>query len=238
MDANTESPRQHAANGDGGDEGFERVLALIGTTAGDEKHNPSAQSILDVVWVLYDRILRFDPLVPRSEDRDRFILSKGHGPIALYAVLATKGFFPAAELGRLMTWAGILGGHPDRGQVPGIEASTGSLGHGFPMAVGVALALKAKHSDRRVFVLIGDGESNEGSVWETVLLAGSLELPRLTCIFVNNHSSTRPLGDVAAKFTAFGWVATMVDGRDQDALEVALRHTDARRPSVVVAEIS
>jgi len=240
IDGSGVSGRQHRVNGNDmrGDGGFERVRALIGMAAGDEKHDPSAHSILDIVWVLYDRILQFDPLAPRSEDRDRFILSKGHGPTALYAVLATKGFFPADELRRFMTWEGILGGHPDRAQVPGIEASTGSLGHGFPMAVGVALALQAKGSDRRVFVLIGDGESNEGSIWEAVLLAGSLELPRLTCIFVNNHSSTRPMGDVAAKFTAFGWVARTVDGRDQDALEVALRQTDARRPSVVVAETS
>lgn len=219
------------------DDEFDRVRALIETASGDEKHDPSADSILNIVWVLYDRILRFDPLAPRSDDRDRFILSKGHGPIALYAVLAAKGFFAADELQRFMTWNGILGGHPDRNQVPGIEASTGSLGHGFPMAVGVALALRAKGSDRRVFVLIGDGESNEGSVWETALLGGSLELPRLTCILVNNHSSTRPLGDVAAKFAAFGWTASTVNGRDQAALEVALRQTDARRPSLVAAEI-
>ncbi len=206
--------------------------------AGDEKHDPSAHSTLDIVWVLYDRILRFDPTEPRSESRDRFILSKGHGPVALYAVLATKGFFPADELERFMTWPGILGGHPARDRVPGIEASTGSLGHGFSMAIGVALALKAKDSDRRVFVLIGDGESNEGSVWEAALLAGSLELPHMTCILVNNRSSTRPLGDMAAKFTSFGWVARDVDGRDHDALETALRQTDARRPSLVVAHIS
>lgn len=226
--------RHETAPGDG----FKRVLELMELATGDEKHDPSANSILDIVWVLYDRILRFNPLAPGSDDRDRFILSKGHGPLALYAVLATKGFFPADELGRFMTWDGILGGHPDRRQVPGIEVSTGSLGHGFPMAVGVALALKAKRSEGRVFVLIGDGESNEGSIWETILLAGSLTLPRLTCIFVNNHSSTRPLGDVAAKFMAFGWAARTVDGRDHDALEVALGPSDVRRPTVVVAEIT
>lgn len=132
------------------------------------------------------------------------------------------------------TGACVIGLHD---QVPGIEVSTGSLGHGFPMAVGVALALKAKRSDRRVFVLIGDGESNEGSIWETVLFAGSLELQRLTCVVVNNHSSTRPLGDVAAKFAAFGWASSTVDGRDHDALETALTRTDATRPSAVVAEI-
>ena len=220
------------------DEGFERVRALMETAAGDEKHDPSAHSTLDVVWVLYDRVLRYDPAEPRSEARDRFLLSKGHGPLALYATLAAKRFFQADELPRFMSWDGFLGAHPDRNQVPGIEVSTGSLGHGFPMAVGVALALKAKRSDRRVFVLIGDGECNEGSIWETVLLAGSLELPRLACIIVNNHSSTRPLGDVAAKFAAFGWASRTVDGRDHDALETALTRTDATRPTAVVAEIA
>lgn len=220
------------------DDGLDRVLALMETAAGDEKHDPSAHSTLDIVWVLYDRILRYDPAEPRSEARDRFLLSKGHGPLALYATLAAKGFFHADELSRFMSWDGFLGAHPDRNQVPGIEVSTGSLGHGFPMALGVALALKAKRSDRRVFVMIGDGESNEGSIWETVLLAGTLELPRLTCVLVNNHSSTRPLGDVAAKFAAFGWGASTVDGRDHDALEVALTRTDATRPTAVVAEIT
>src|SRR5688572_7412493 len=110
-----------------------------------------------------------------------------------------------------MGWASRLGGHPDRNQVAGVEASTGSLGHGFPMAIGVALALRAAHRDRRVFVLIGDGEANEGSVWESALLAGSLALSNLTCIVVDNHSSTRPLGDIAAKFAAFGWAAVAVD---------------------------
>ena len=213
------------------------VRRLMAAAAGDEKHDPSAHSTLDVLWVLYDRIMRTDPTDPRNEDRDRLIVSKGHGPQALYAVLAAKGFFPAEELAGYMAWDSRLGGHPDRTQVPGVEASTGSLGHGFPMAVGVALALRAARRDRRVFVLIGDGEANEGSVWETVLLAGSLTLPNLTCIVVDNHSSTRPLGDIAAKFTAFDWVAVTVDGRDHDALDVALRARDAARPNVVVAAI-
>jgi len=213
---------------------IERLMSLA---SGDEKHDPSAHSTLDVLWVLYDRILHVDPRNPRDEDRDRFLMSKGHGPIALFAILADKGFFPVEELSRFETWQGILGGHPDRARVPGIEISTGSLGHGFPMAVGVALALKAKGDSRRVFVLIGDGESNEGSVWETALLAGSLELPRLTAILIDNGSSTRPLGNVAAKFAAFGWSARTVDGRDHDALYTALTATDPARPTMVVAEI-
>ncbi len=204
---------------------------------GDEKHDPSAHSTLDILWVLYDRVLRFDPRDPRREDRDRFLMSKGHGPVALFAILAHKGFFPAEEMARFESWDGILGGHPDRNRVPGVEISTGSLGHGFPMAVGVALALRAKGIDRRVFVLIGDGEANEGSVWETALLAGSLELPHLRGILVDNRSSTRPLGDVAAKFAAFGWATQTVDGRDHEALYHAFTTPDPIRPKMVVAEI-
>jgi transketolase len=210
---------------------------LMDLASGDEKHDPSTRSTLDVLWVLYDRVLRYDPRDPRSEDRDRFLMSKGHGPLALYAILADKGFFPADELTRFMLWDGILGGHPDRSRIPGIEVSTGSLGHGFPMAVGVALALRAKRVDRRVFVLIGDGEANEGSVWETALLAGSLELPHLTAILIDNDSSTRPMGDIAAKFVAFGWAARTVDGRDHEAIYRALTTPDPIRPAIVVAEI-
>ncbi len=128
--------------------GIRRLMMEI---TGDEKHDESAHSTLDVLWVLYDRILRYDPKNPRSADRDRFVLSKGHGPEALYAILADKGFFPIACLKTFMAWESILGTHPDRNQVPGVEASTGSLGHGLSMAVGMALALRLKKSDRRVF---------------------------------------------------------------------------------------
>ena len=155
----------------------------------------------------------------------------------LYAILAQRGFLAASELERFLQWEGILGGHPDRNRVPGIETSTGSLGHGFPMAIGVALALKAKGIDRRVYVLIGDGEANEGSVWEAVLLAGDLGLSNLTAILIDNRSSTRDLGDVALKFEAFGWAAQTVDGRDGGAIEDALLSPAADRPRLVVAEV-
>ena len=148
-----------------------------------------------------------------------------------------KGFFPRVNWNKFLQWEGILGGHPDRNRVPGIETSTGSLGHGFPMAIGVALALKAKGIDRRVYVLIGDGEANEGSVWEAVLLAGDLGLSNLTAILIDNRSSTRNLGDIAAKFEAFGWEAQTVDGRDEDAIEHALLSPAADRPSLVIAEV-
>ncbi len=210
-----------------------RIMALA---TGDEKHDSSAHSTLDVLWVLYDRILRYDPRNPRSEERDRFILSKGHGPVAFYAILADKGFFPSSALSSFERWDGILGGHPDRNQVPGVEVSTGSLGHGLPMAVGVAMGLRAKKSDRRVFALVGDGECNEGSIWEAILLAGNLHLPNLTCIAINNHSSTANLGDLTAKFAAFGWHATTINGRDHDQIYAALSQPDPERPTAIIAE--
>jgi len=214
-----------------------QLASLMNLTSGDRKHDPSAYSTLGVLSVLYDRILNYDAADPQSEDRDRFIMSKGHGPLVLYAILAQKGFFPASELTKFLEWEGILGGHPDRKRVPGVEASTGSLGHGFPMAIGVALGLKAKGIDRRVYVLIGDGEANEGSVWEAVLLAGNLGLSNLTAILIDNRSSSRDLGDIPTKFKTFGWEAEIVDGRNEDAIANALSSPAVDRPSLVVAEV-
>ena len=142
-----------------------QLANLMTLASGDEKHDPSAYSTLEVLWVLYDRILNYDASNPQSEDRDRFIMSKGHGPLVLYAILAQKGFFPASELERFLEWEGTLGGHPDRNRIPGVEASTGSLGHGFPMAIGVALGLKAKGIDRRAYVLIGCHLSGYNGPW-------------------------------------------------------------------------
>lgn len=215
-----------------------RIKGLMTEQTGDAKHHESAHSTLDVVWVLYDRILRYDPKNPRSQGRDRFVLSKGHGPEALYAVLADKGFFPISELKTFMQWDSMLGSHPDRNKVLGVEASTGSLGHGLPMGVGMALGLRIKKSDRRVIVLIGDGECNEGSIWEAILLAGNRRLSNLTCVVINNHTSSLDLGDLAAKFAAFGWAATTINGHSHQQIYEALSHTDNARPTVVIAEIA
>jgi transketolase len=214
-----------------------RIERLMTLATGDEKHDSSSHSTLDVLWVLYDRILRFDSENPRWENRDRFVLSKGHGCISYYAILADKGFFPTSTLNTFMQYDSILGAHPDRNQVPGVEASTGSLGHGLPMAVGMAIALRLKKSDSRVFVLVGDGECNEGSIWEAVLLAGNQQLSNLTCIAINNHSSSLELGDLAAKFAAFGWVSTTIDGHDHEQIYESLSNRDITRPTAVVAEI-
>lgn len=140
------------------------VLQVMTYATGDEKHDSSTHSTLDVLWVLYDRILHYDPRHPADEDRDRFVLSKGHGPVAFYAILADKGFFPVETLKTFGAWDSILGSHPDHNKVSGVEVSTGSLGHGLPMAIGMAIALRIKGNHRRVFALIGDGECNEGSI--------------------------------------------------------------------------
>ncbi|HEX9256799.1 MAG TPA: transketolase, partial [Actinomycetota bacterium] len=116
--------------------GLDHVRELMALATGDEKHDESSTSTLDALWVLYDRVLRVDPSAPKDEARDRFILSKGHGPSAYYAVLAAKGFFPEDLLAGFLEWGNPLGSHPDRNQVPGVEASTGSLGHGLALAVG------------------------------------------------------------------------------------------------------
>jgi transketolase len=215
-----------------------RVRALFDATAGDEKHDRSALSVLDVVWLHYDRILRHDPGRPRWAERDRFLLSKGHGPLALYSVLAGWGYLPQAELATFMAWGSRLGGHPDRNLVPGVEISTGSLGHGVPMAVGVALALRAARRDSRAFVLLGDGEANEGSVWESLLAGSSLRLDNLTAILVDDHSSTPSLGDIPAKLEAFGWTTHAARSDDHAALEAALRHREPGRPGAVVVDWS
>jgi transketolase len=187
--------------------------------------------------VLYDRVLRVDPANPRSEDRDRFVLSKGHASLALYAVLAEKGFFPASDLERFATFDSALGGHPDRRKVPGVEASTGSLGHGFPISVGMALALRRKARPSRVVALVGDGEANEGTIWEAALLAAHHGLGNLTVVVDHNHStdSALSLGDVAAKFRAFDWDAEDVDGHDAESLFAALSRPPSGRPRAVVA---
>jgi len=214
------------------------VRELMTRATGDEKHEESSTSTLDALWVLYDRILRVDPADPTAEDRDRFILSKGHGPMAYYAVLAAKGFFPEAWLDGFLAWGSRLGSHPDRLLVPGVESSTGSLGHGLPMAVGVAQALRAKQlADPRVVVLTGDAELNEGSNWEAIMLAPHLGLGNLTLLAIDNHSSTIPMAPWEAKLGSFGWRVEVVGGHDQAALEVALSIRADRVPTAVVADI-
>ena len=181
-----------------------KQIITISTNA-KEGHVPSALSVLDILWVLYNDILRIDPLHPTLLDRDRFVLSKGHAAIGLYVILAHKGFFPVSMLDTFAKYDSILGGHPDKNKVPGVEASTGSLAHGFPLSVGMALGLKIKKSDSRVYAIVGDGELNEGPIWESALLASHHRLSNLCCIVDYNHSTDRALqvGDIVKKFESF-----------------------------------
>jgi transketolase len=219
-------------------EALAELRRLMTLQTGDEKHAAAADSTLDVLYVLYEHVLGVRPEDPSWEARDRFLLSKGHGPMAFYAVLARKGFFPEDELPRFLRWDGRLGGHPDRAQVPGVEVSTGSLGHGLPMAVGVAYALRAKGLlEQRAVVLTGDAELNEGSNWEAILHAGAARLDNLTLVVVDNMSSSVTMGDIAAKLRSFGWDADRADGRDHGELRGALGRRPNGRPNAVVAAV-
>jgi transketolase len=189
-----------------------------------EGHIPSALSILDILWVLYDRVLNITPLSIHSKTRDRCVLSKGHASLGLYAVLSEKGFFPRYSLESFGKFESFLGGHPDSNKVPGVEASTGSLGHGFPIAVGMAMGLKIQKLPARVFAIVGDGDCNEGTIWEGAALAAHHKLQNLTCIVDYNHSTDRALalGDIGAKFRSFDWAVRDIDGHDHAALYDAL----------------
>ena len=219
--------------------GYDELPGLLTLLTGDEKHDHSSFSTLDVLWVLYDRVLRVDPREPDVPDRDRFLLSKGHGPAAYYAVLAAKGFIPVSSLAGFGSAASTLGYHPDRMLVPGVEISSGSLGHGLPIAVGVALGLDARGAEGpRVICLVGDAELEEGSNFEAVQLAGRLGLGRLTAVVVDNASSTHGWpGGVERRFELEGWSTVRVDGRDHDVLEQAFLSAGRDRPHAVVAEV-
>jgi len=204
--------------------GYDDLPELLTRLTGDEKHDRSAFSTLDVLWVLYERVLGAD---------DRFILSKGHGPAAYYAVLAAKGLLAVELLDGFGDFDSPLGHHPDRRLVPGAEFSSGSLGHGLAVAAGASLM------GRRIFCLLGDAELDEGSNWEAVQYAGRIGLASLTAIVIDNDSS--PLGwpeGIERRFMLEGWAAIRVDGRDHEQLEAALTPDPAgTRPRVVVAEV-
>jgi transketolase len=214
------------------------IPRLMRLMTGDEKHSSAATSTLDVIRVLYERVLDVSPETIGDERRDRFYLSKGHGPMAYYAVLADRGFFPESWLAEWGTFESPLGFHPDRNLVPGAEISSGSLGHGLPLAVGTALGLRAQGIGSRVVVLVGDAELDEGSNHEALELAAALSLDALTVVVVDNRSSSYAVpGRIADRFATEGWHTASVDGREHDALEKALSHRPVGQPNVVVAYI-
>ena len=227
---------------------YAELTGLMTQMTGDEKHGPSATSTLDVLWVLYDQILRVSPGSVSDPGRDRFLLSKGHGPAAYYAVLAAKEFIPESWLAGFGSAGSRLGYHPDRSLVPGVEIASGSLGHGLPIGVGVAHGLLARGLGKaRVFVLVGDAELDEGSNSEAIVYAGAVGLPNLTVVAVDNQSSTYGWGPggIEAHFAVDGWSTVRVSGRDHEALASAFRVTSAGAgsgsasggPQLVVAEV-
>ncbi len=215
---------------------LERLMTLM---TGDEKHSTSATSTLDVIWTLYDSVLKVTPETAEDAERDRFLLSKGHGPMAYYAVLAAKGFIPVEQLPDFGNFDSPLGYHPDASLVLGVEIASGSLGHGLPIATGVAAALRLKGLEKpRVFCLVGDAELDEGSNHEAIALAGRMQLSNLTAIVMDNRSSTHGWpGGIAARFDVEGWSSADVDGRDHEDVKSGLTQPHPDRPHVVVARV-
>jgi transketolase len=207
-----------------------RRLVVRALDGGARGHIGSSMSLVEIMRVLYDDILRYRAEEPDWPLRDRCILSKGHGCIAQYVMLAEKGFFPHAVLDTFCRRDSILGGHPEAKKVPGVEASTGALGHGLPIGVGRALALRYRGSKARVFVVAGDGEVDEGAVWEAALSAAKHGLDNLVLLIDYNKIQSAgpvaeilPLEPLADKWRAFGFAVGEVDGHDVAALRRVLR---------------
>jgi transketolase len=206
-------------------------------------HVGSSFSLIEILRVLYDDVLRYDSQNPKWPERDRCILSKGHGCLALYALLAEKGFFPESELWKFCQSDGILGGHPEARKVPGVEASTGSLGHGLSIGIGFALNARYEKANYRTFVILGDGESNEGSIWEAAMCAGKHKLTNLTVLVdYNKHQSygttyeVQDLEPLADKWRAFGFAVIEVDGHSVEELRSVLLNLplQADRPTAII----
>ncbi len=205
-------------------------------------HIGTGLSMVDILTTLYFKTLNIDLLNPTAIDRDFFILSKAHGSAALYATLASRGFFPVDDLSQYYVDGGKLPGHLDRLAAPGVETSGGSLGHGLGLAIGVAMASKMDNQTNRVITLLGDGECNEGSVWEGVMLAPNLKLDNLTMIidfnFIQSLGNTNDIIDqsnLCERLQAFGWDAVEIDGHDFSQIERALNRKSSA-PQAIVAK--
>ncbi|MBO0903002.1 transketolase [Jiella sonneratiae] len=217
-----------------------RILTTI--RAAGLGHVGGDLSVTDILTTLFFSVLAIDPADPEKADRDRFILSKGHCAAALYTVLARRGFFAEEELDTFMQPLSRLNGHPNRRKVPGVEANTGPLGHGLPIAVGAAIGSGIRKLGFRAFCVLGDGELQEGSNWEAAMFAGHRKLSNLTAIVDRNGlqqgartADTNDLSPLADKFTAFGWEVREVDGHDHAALLDVLSRPGDGKPVFVLA---
>jgi len=220
-----------------------RRLVVRALEGGERGHVGSSMSLIEIMRVLYDDILRYRPQEPKWQERDRMILSKGHGCIALYVMLADKRFIPLEALDTFCRRDSILGGHPEAAKVPGVEASTGALGHGLSYGVGMALAARIEKRDSRVIVVMGDGEINEGSVWEAAMCAGKHKLSNLTAVIdynkIQSAGPTREIQDLEPlldKWRAFNFAAIDVDGHDVAGLRNVFHSLPlaADRPSAII----
>ncbi|MGI6351833.1 MAG: transketolase [Armatimonadota bacterium] len=210
--------------------------------SGRAPHVGSALSCVDILVALYFRVAQLDPARPRDPGRDRVILSKGHAAAALYACLAERGFLPVERLAEFAAEGSALAEHPSYPTLPGIECTTGSLGHGLGIGAGMATGMRLAGRPGRVFVVVSDGECNEGSTWEAALWAPAQKLTNLCCIVdANGLQATGRTAQITrieplvGKWREFGWNALEVDGHDLDALVLALSSPDEERPTAIVA---
>ncbi|MBL4747384.1 MAG: transketolase [Magnetovibrio sp.] len=215
-----------------------KVVDMV--VAGNDGHIPSAFSIIDIITYIYAHVLKFDASKPDDPDRDYFVLSKGHGCLALYVNLHRHGIITDKDIEMFCKKGGILGEHPDKTKVPGAEASTGSLGHGLSFSLGIALGHKIKGMNNKLYVLIGDGESHEGTVWEAAHVAANHKLKNLTVIVDWNQSGMQllPEENMQGKWDAFGWHTIVIDGHDEDQIAAAfeaIQNKTTDRPSVIIA---
>ena len=220
-----------------------RLLILEGIYTAQSGHPGGSLSCVDALTTLYFDEMRLDPAKPRDPERDRFVLSKGHCAPALYAVLALRGFFPEEDMRLLRSIKAHLSGHPDMTHVPGVDMSTGSLGQGISAAVGMALAAKTQGKDYRTYAICGDGEMNEGQVWEAAMAAAKWKLDNL-CLLVDvnglqidgSTEKVMPTAPLDEKFAAFHWHVIHAEGHDFDSLKAALSEARATagQPSVIL----
>lgn len=217
---------------------------ILGAVNGKVGHLGGSSSAADLVAALYFYKMKLDPQNPKDENRDRFIMSKGHAALVQYAALAEAGFFPKEELKRIKTLGSMLQGHPDLRKTPGIEANTGSLGMGLSIGLGMALGLKSEGNPHKTYVMLGDGELAEGQVWEAAMAAASYEADNLIAIIDHNKVQAMgpvqerlDVGDIRKKFEAFGWHVIEIDGHDVADICKALDDADGvkGKPIAIVA---
>lgn len=222
-----------------------RINIIESVAAAKSGHPGGSLSVADILTVLYFDKMNINPENPKMEDRDRLVLSKGHVAPALYAVLAEKGYFPKEDLTTLRKFGSMLQGHPDMKSIPGIDMSTGSLGQGLSVANGMALAAKLDNKDHKIYVILGDGEVQEGQIWEAAMSATHYKLDNVIAVLDFNglqidgsNEEVMNINPIDEKFLAFGWNVIKIDGHDLEAISNAVDEAKAAKgkPTVIIAK--